>query len=107
MRWRARLLHVHHLAQEMGTTDCRCLTIDPGVRTKIGTVVLGPPAERAEILGLGLAPGAPHSGRRSARASTLHRGAPQRSPRGAHHRTVRLSDDDRVANLTTLPDRRR
>jgi outer membrane protein insertion porin family len=79
-------------------------TIDPGVRTKIGTVeVLGPPAERAELLNrLGLAPGAPYQ--REALAARIERLTEERRKRGYYEArivpTVRMGEDDRVADLT-------
>jgi len=79
-------------------------TIDPGVRTKIGSVeVLGPPAERAELLKrLGLAPGAPYE--REALAARIERFTEERRKRGYYEArivpTVRMSEDDRVADLT-------
>ena len=79
-------------------------TIDPGVRTKIGTVeVLGPPAERAELLNrLGLAPGAPYQ--REALGARIERFTEERRKRGYYEArivpTVRMGEDDRVADLT-------
>ena len=78
--------------------------IDPGVRTKIGAVeVLGPPAERAEVISrLGLAPGAPYQ--REAIGARIERFTEERRKRGYYEArivpSVRLSQDDRVADLT-------
>lgn len=79
-------------------------TIDPGPRTTIGTVeVLGPPAERAELLNrLGLAPGAPYQ--REVLGARIERVIEERRKRGYYEArivpTVSLGEDDRVANLT-------
>ena len=79
-------------------------TIDPGARTRIGAVeVLGPPAERAEVLDrLGLTPGAPYQ--REALGARIERYAEERRKRGYYEAkivpSVRLGEGDLVADLT-------
>ena len=79
-------------------------TIDPGPRTTIGTVeVLGPPAERAEMLSrLDLSPGAPYE--REALNARIERLIEERRRRGYYEArivpAVTLADGDRVANVT-------
>jgi outer membrane protein insertion porin family len=79
-------------------------TIDPGPRTTIGTIeVLGPPAERAEILAqLGLSPGAPYQS--EALNARIERFTEEHRRRGYYEAkivpAVMLADDDRVANIT-------
>jgi outer membrane protein insertion porin family len=79
-------------------------SIEPGVRTTIGTVeVAGPRTERAEILSrLDLSAGAPY--RREALNARIERFIEERRRRGYSEAkiapVVTFSEDDRVANMT-------
>lgn len=80
-------------------------TIEPGPRTRIGAVeIVGRPSvTRDELLGrLGLAPGAPYQ--REVLDARIEKHIEERRSRGYYEAkiqpVVRLSDDDRIADLT-------